>query len=93
MVLSAVYRMARCFDYKSVHQHLCMAESRSVHASDDGHGEAYMQFAGRCWLRGPQIFISGWDWTECTFGFLGESELLIPLVPPACLSQRRTCVF
>jgi len=41
----------------------------------------------------PQTFISGWDWTECAFGFLGEPELLIPVVPTAIFSQPRTCVF
>lgn len=61
MFLEAVYRTARCLDCTSVHWCLHMAESHSARASDNGHGEAYRQFAGRCWLGGLQIFISGWD--------------------------------
>ena len=50
MFLEGVYRMARCLDRTSVHQHLRMAGSCSIRASDNGRGEAYMQFAGRCCL-------------------------------------------
>lgn len=93
MFLEAGYRMVRCLDRTSIHQRLRMAENCSARSSDNGRAEAYMQFAGRGWLGGPQIFISGWRWTECTFGFLGDPELLIPVVSPAFLLQPRTCVF
>lgn len=62
-------------------------------ASDKGPAAACVQFVVHCWLGCPQIFISGWDWTEHTFGFLGEPELLIGVVPRAFVSQPGTCVF
>lgn len=68
-----------------------MAEPQRC-ALDSGQGAADVQFAGRCWSGGSQIFLSGWDWTERTFGFLVEAELLILVVPPAFLPQPRACV-
>ena len=46
-VFGGCVQMARCLDRTSVHQHLRMAERRSVCASGNGRGEAYVQFAGR----------------------------------------------